>query len=127
MVGAIEPLVAARWFSGSLLLIDGSFVLPRATPRQQRLAGMGVHLATSGLFGVGYWLGCSLSGVDPRSPWVAFLYAGFLWLCMLFVALPVARQGVAGRNIGSRVWLEQFIAHAVFGAVMFVVVLYATS
>lgn len=38
-----------------------------------------------------------------------------LWLSMLFVALPIAGQGLLGRKLGSLIWLEQIVLHIIFG------------
>jgi hypothetical protein len=43
------------------------------------------------------------------------LYIVMLWLAMLFTALPIASQGIAGRNIGKHVWAEQAMLHIVYG------------
>ncbi len=34
---------------------------------------------------------------------------------MLFMALPVAGQGLLGKNLGALTWLEQIALHIVFG------------
>jgi hypothetical protein len=36
-------------------------------------------------------------------------------LAMLFVALPIAGQGVLGKKAGKAVWLKQLFRKAVFG------------
>ena len=64
-----------------------------------------------------YVLAGSLPGLNAMtigSLAAVSLYVAFLWLSMLFVALPVAGEGLLGRRSGSFTWLEQLILHALF-------------
>ncbi len=106
-------------FSSNLFLIDGEFTLKKAgiTGGKDMTIGIGivVHLMTSAAFGVLYLILTRLFSLYTSSPKIIFLYVFFLWLAMLFIALPIAGQGVLGRSIGKSVWLEQLILHAIFG------------
>jgi hypothetical protein len=103
----------------NLFLIDGEFTLKKAgkTGGKAMTIGVGiiVHLMTSAAFGMLYLILTSLFSLYAASPKIIFFYVFFLWLAMLFIALPIAGQGVMGRRIGESVWLEQLILHAVFG------------
>lgn len=65
--------------------------------------GIVVHLMTSAAFGVLYLILTRLFSLYTSSPKIIFLYVFFLWLAMLFIALPLAGQGVLGRSIGKSV------------------------
>ncbi len=72
---------------------------------------------TSGVFGAIYILAAALlgpNGVMVVSLTAISVYVGLLCLSMLFVALPVAGEGLFGRRSGSLIWLEQLILHAIF-------------
>ena len=106
----------------NLALIDGGFA-QRVVNLQDRLLvkyviGAGIHLFTSAVFGVVYYgiieiFDLHASSVNVISPYVFFLY-----LAMLFIALPTAGQGVLGRKTGQLAWAEQLAFHAVFGISM---------
>jgi hypothetical protein len=108
-------------FHSSLIIIDGSFFF-RVLKRQPSSAiisgaGLGIHLLTSALFGGFYMAGAAFLGLDPvvvRSFIPISIYTGFLWLSMLFMALPIAGQGVLGRKSSPYSWLEQLILHGIF-------------
>ena len=106
----------------NLLIIDGKFALNlagiRAQPPLIYAAGIIIHLATSAVFGAGYYIITRLLNVHPLNVVVLTAYAFFLWLAMLFVALPVAGQGLMGRNAAASAWCEQLLLHAVFGVVL---------
>jgi hypothetical protein len=103
----------------NLFLIDGEFTLKKAgiTGGKAMTIGVGivVHLMTSAAFGVLYLILTKLFTFYASSPKIILPYVFFLWLAMLFIALPIAGQGVLGRRIGESVWLEQLILHVVFG------------
>jgi hypothetical protein len=106
-------------FKSSLILVDGSFVFrfsrERPSKRNLYLAGVPVHLVTGGVFGGMYMLIIYfVLSLAPSALTVA-LYFLLLWLSMLFVALPVAGEGVLGRRSGPLTWLEQLFLHLVFG------------
>ena len=110
-----------RIFRSSLVVIDGSFLFRTLKLRvgTQLIYGAGlfIHLMTSGVFGAIYVLACSLLGLNAMtvgSLTAVSLYVALLWLSMLFVALPVAGEGLLGRRSGSFTWLEQLILHALF-------------
>ncbi len=106
-------------FKSSLFVVDGNFLFrfSGSQPSQKQLyaAGIPIHLVTSGVFGAVYGLGTSVLSLNPFSTSLIALYFFLLWLSMLFIALPVAGQGMAGRNAHPATWVEQLILHAVFG------------
>jgi hypothetical protein len=106
-------------FKSSLLIVDGSFLI-RSLPvgKSKALlysAGIPVHLITSGLFGGAYAAICTLLRLEPFSAFNIAFYFFVLWLSMLFIALPVAGQGLLGRRLGDSTWVEQLVLHVVFG------------
>ena len=108
----------ARFFRSSLFVIDGNFFMRsiqvKGTATQVYLAGVPIHLVTSGVFGAIYTLGTSLFDLPALSILPASLYVFFLWLSMLFIALPTSGQGILGRKAGASTWLEQLILHVLF-------------
>jgi hypothetical protein len=106
-------------FKSSLFLVDGMFLFrfARSKPSQGQLyiAGIPIHLVTSAVFGGMYVLGTVLLGLNAFSPVLTAAYFFLLLLSMLFIALPVAGQGLAGRKVHSATWLEQVVLHIVFG------------
>jgi hypothetical protein len=66
-------------------------------------------------FGIGYVVPVSLFKLDLLNGWLTAFYVFILWLSMLFMALPVAGQGLLGKNLGALTWLEQIALHIVFG------------
>ncbi len=111
-------------FRSSLFIVDGSFII-RLLPAGNSnallyIAGIPVHLITSGVFGGVYPVLCGLLGLEPFSAFNVALYFFVLWLSMLFVALPIAGQGLSGKKLGKLTWVEQLILHIVFGVAYFV-------
>jgi len=106
-------------FKSSLFIIDGTFVQQRLgqeyEARKALLSGIPVHLLTSVSFGHGYVMLIRFLNLDLLNGWLIAVYTFFLWFSMLFVALPVAGQGLFGKNLGSLTWLEQMVLHMVFG------------
>ena len=107
-------------FRSSLAWIDGSFVARitgRAMSRAQTyIVGAIMHLVTSGVFGGVFGTAMALLGLRPGLLILCF-YVFLLWLAMLFSALPIAGQGLAGRKLGPHTWLEQVVLHIIFGVV----------
>ena len=108
-------------FRSSLIIIDGSFLFRtlRMRPTLPVVAGAGlcIHLVTSGIFGALYFPAGAILGLNLRfmgSLEAVGIYVAILWLCMLFIALPVAGEGVLGRKSGSLSWLEQLILHGIY-------------
>lgn len=106
-------------FKSNILIIDGSFVTRfmkrRADTLNTYLFGIPVHLLTSSTFGVIYMSGTHVLKWNPRSEWILFPYVTVLWISMLFVALPVAGQGLLGRKGSRFAWAEQLFLHFVYG------------
>ena len=106
-------------FRSSLFIIDGRFIQKflhvRDSEKYSVLLGIPVHLLTSMSFGVGYVVLISIIKLELLNLWLIALYVFILWLSMLFVALPVAGQGLLGKKIGSRTWIEQLVLHVIFG------------
>ena len=109
-------------FKSSLIVVDGSFLFRvigrKASSGIVATAGLVVHLVTSAVFGALYFVATGILGIDPTDAAWSFplivLYVAILWLSMLFIALPIAGQGVLGRRSGRYAWLEQLLLHAVF-------------
>ena len=106
-------------FRSSLFIIDGNFIQKflhfKHHEKNIVLLGIPVHLLTSISFGVGYVMPISILDLDLLNGWLIALYVSILWISMLFVALPVAGQGILGKKIGSHTWIEQLLLHVVFG------------
>jgi hypothetical protein len=102
-----------------LIVIDGGFILRKLgrnpTAPAVYFTGVVIHLVTSIVFGVVYVLVAWLFGFDLRNIWAIGIYMLFLWLAMLFTALPIAGQGFMGNRLHRYVWLEQLILHLVYG------------
>jgi hypothetical protein len=113
-----EVCYRVGFFKSSLFRIDGSFFF-RFTEKETNgglyLAGIVIHLFTGAVFGAIYMAGTGFFGLDPLRPSLVGLYFFLLWLSMLFIALPIAGQGIAGRNVSSNTWFEQLLLHIVFG------------
>ena len=116
-----DVLFRLKIFRSSLVVIDGSFLWRtlglRGGTQPLYAAGLFVHLMTSGVFGAIYVLAGALLGLNAAmvgSLTAISVYVGLLWLSMLFIALPVAGEGLFGRRSGSLIWLEQLILHAIF-------------
>ena len=109
-------------FRSNLVLIDGGFAqrvinLKDKLPVRY-LVGSGIHLFTSAVFGVVYYGIIEIFDLQASSVKVISPYVFFLYLAMLFSALPTAGQGVLGRKAGRFAWVEQLAFHAVFGISM---------
>lgn len=108
-------------FKSSLIIIDGSFLFrtlkSRPTLPVVAAVGLCIHLVTSGVFGALYFVAGVILGFDLQSMRAlapVSIYVGILWLCMLFIALPVAGEGVLGKKSGRLTWLEQLFLHAIY-------------
>jgi hypothetical protein len=114
-----EAAFRLRIFGSSLLLIDGAFAYrlskKKIHPAYMYLAGIPIHLATSSVFGAVYVGAVTLLKLPICSPYGVSLYFTFLYLSMLFLALPIAGQGMAGKRAGRQTWFEQAVLHIVFG------------
>jgi hypothetical protein len=119
MAAVSEAFYRFGTFKSSILIIDGSFVIhfmkTRADSINTYLFGIPVHLLTSTTFGVVYMSGTHILKWNPRSVWIVCPYVAVLWISMLFVALPVAGQGLLGRKGSRFAWAEQLLLHIVFG------------
>jgi hypothetical protein len=105
---------------GNLLLVDGEFALKRVGIESEMglvyAAGIIVHLITSAAFGAVLYCIAEAVDVDPASVKLVAPYVVFLYLAMLFSALPVAGQGLLGWRLADSVWMEQLGLHIIFGA-----------
>jgi hypothetical protein len=103
----------------NLVIVDGSFALRLMNRPESSVAiyvlGIVVHLVTSAVFGIIYVILAKLFGFDTRLILAVVIYVFVLWIAMLFVALPVAGQGIIGKKISGIVWIEQLVLHVVFG------------
>lgn len=112
--------VAARLsiFRSSMFVVDGRFLLTASGMKDSSVAlyaaGIPMHLVTSGIFGALYPVAARFAGLETFSPALVALYVMFLWLSMLFIALPAAGQGFLGSRAGPLTWLEQLALHVVF-------------
>lgn len=109
-------------FKSSLIRVDGSFAIDVAGFKKSEAAvygfGIPVHLVTSASFGLVYFGIVCIFNFKNDSASVVSVYVFFLWLAMLFTALPTAGQGMLGKKAGRYTWIEQLALHVVFG-VMF--------
>ncbi len=105
-------------FKSSLILVDGSFFFRvlnmKASTPGIFWVGFTIHLVTSGVFGAIYSLATNFLGLNPLSLPLLSLYIFFLWLSMLFIALPMAGEGLLGRKSGPLAWVEQLVLHLIF-------------
>jgi hypothetical protein len=119
MAAVSEVFYRSGTFKSSILIIDGSFVTrfmkKPADATNPYLFGIPVHLLTSTAFGGMYMIEAHIFKWNPLSVWILCSYVGFLWISMLFVALPVAGQGFLGRKGSRFAWAEQLLLHIVFG------------
>ena len=103
----------------NLVIVDGSFALRLMNRSENSVAiyvlGIVVHLVTSAVFGIIYVILAKLFGFDTRLILAITIYVFLLWIAMLFIALPVAGQGIMGKKISRIVWAEQLVLHVVFG------------
>ncbi len=108
-------------FKSSLFVIDGSFALRFDGGLADRLSpllpGIPIHLITSIVFGLLYYLIVWGLDLDGDSAAVVAPYVCFLWLAMLLGALPVAGQGLLGSRLEGNAKLEQLVLHVLFGVV----------
>ena len=106
----------------NLIIIDGQFAIERLKWKQASatiyILGIIIHLMTSAMFAVIYYAIISLFDLSATAIYVIAPYVVFLWLAMLFVALPISGQGMVGRKIGQFGWIEQLAFHAIFGIVL---------
>lgn len=106
------------FFKSSLFAVDGNFVIKatgmKSDTKLVYLTGIPVHLLTSGVFGAIYVLVTSIAALPTLSAALAALYVSFLWLSMLFIALPMAGQGILGSKAGRNTWFEQLLLHILF-------------
>lgn len=113
-----EAAYRLRIFRSSLLVIDGSFAMRFLKGDDDRaliyLFGIPIHLLTGIVFGGVYLSGTHILKWDSQSPVLLSLYIILLWLGMLFVALPMAGQGLLGTRKGLFTWLEQLVLHIVY-------------
>jgi hypothetical protein len=104
-----------------LVIVDGSFAMKLMKRNPMLLPvyifGIFIHLFTGAVFGIVYTGLARFLYFSPHLLLIFSLYILVLWLAMLSVALPVAGQGIAGKNLGRYTWFEQFILHCVYGAV----------
>ena len=105
----------------NLIIIDGAFAIERLKWKRRTatiyVLGVIIHLMTSAIFGVIYYAIISLFDLSATAIYVIAPYVVFLWLAMLFIALPISGQGMVGRKIGRFSWIEQLVFHAIFGIV----------
>lgn len=103
----------------NLIVIDGQYGLTMLKlPYSKSMVyalGTVIHLITSIVFGVIYTTIAHFVGFGYQHLVVLPVYIVALWLAMLFTALPIAGQGIAGRNIRKYVWAEQAVLHIIFG------------
>jgi hypothetical protein len=105
----------------NLIIIDGAFAIERLKFKLATIniyvLGIAIHIITSAVFGVIYYVIISLFAITATSIPVIAPYVVFLWLAMLLVALPIAGQGLLGRKIARCSWIEQLVFHIIFGVV----------
>jgi hypothetical protein len=105
----------------NLIIIDGAFAIKRLKWKRGTatiyVLGVIIHLMTSAVFGVIYYAIISLFDLSATSIYVIAPYVVFLWLAMLFIALPISGQGMMGQKIGRFSWIEQLVFHTIFGIV----------
>ena len=108
-----------KLIKGNLVIIDGAFAWRMIAGKNNTVGiyilGILIHLITSLVFGLVYALLTRIVEFESRSVMLIAIYIFLLWLAMLFVALPIAGQGLFGKKVGNSVWLEQLFLHAVFG------------
>jgi len=105
----------------NLIITDGAFAIERLGWKRGTatiyVLGLIIHLITSAIFGVIYYAIISLFDLSATSIYVIAPYVVFLWLAMLFVALPISGQGMVGQKMGRFSWMEQLVFHTIFGIV----------
>lgn len=109
-----------KLFQLGLITADGAFAAKmlglKTAPKVIYGLGIPIHLVTGMAFGLGYGLLSLVFAMEPHTLSNLIIYTFVLWLCMLWIALPIAGQGFLGQKAGRRVWWEQFLVHLVFGA-----------
>jgi hypothetical protein len=119
MVIVSEILYRLGIFKSNLIITDGTFAVGQLKRGANRtltyVLGIFIHLCTSAVFGLVYSIFPRLLDFDIRSTYAITLYVVVLWLAMLFIALPVAGQGILGRKVDRFIWAEQFVLHTAFG------------
>lgn len=104
-----------------LVVVDGSFAvkLLKISPTLMLVycSGIVIHLCTGAVFGIVYTGLAYYLNFDTHLLLAFLLYILFLWLAMLFVALPVAGQGFFGNRLGKYTWFEQFVLHCIYGLI----------
>jgi len=102
-----------------LVIIDGEYGLEMLKLQKSRTRvyaiGVAVHLITSIVFGIIYTTISYFAGFNYWHAAYLPLYIVVLWIAMLFTALPIAGQGIAGLRIRKYVWAEQAVLHIVYG------------
>lgn len=118
MGGASEILYRLGVFKASQFEVDGKFVTDKlegeSSEEKKYAYGIPIHFLTGILFGVVYVLLTDILDWDKESSGLIAGYVFLLWLSMLFVALPVAGQGILGEKVGRYAWLEQFVTHVIY-------------
>jgi hypothetical protein len=119
-----EILYRLKIFKSSLLLVDGMFFIRslgiNSSDAALYAAGIPIHLITSSIFGGIYIVISAALKINALSPYAVSFYFFIMWLSMLFIALPVAGQGVFGKKLHHSTWLEQLFLHIIFGLAYFV-------
>ena len=102
--------------------MDGKFALNRIGIKSGSdliyTAGIIVHLITSAAFGAVLYVIAEIFDIDATSIKIIAPYVLLLWLAMLFLALPVAGQGILGRKLADTVWIEQLGLHVIFAVAL---------
>ena len=124
IAGAIMGIISQfgyllRILHSNLIVVDGIFA-QRILNRDEGAGsvyffGIIIHLITSLIFGIIYVVIGHYLDFELRKAVPLVIYVFVLWLVMLVVALPVAGQGLFGREIRGPVWFEQLLLHIIFG------------
>ncbi len=118
-----EMMYRFKVFKSSQLIIDGTFACKNiklsCSPMMVYIMGVLVHCVTSAVFGFIFALLSTWLHFDMRMVLAIVPYVIVLWLAMLFIALPVAGQGILGRHAGPYAWLEQLVLHIIFGIIFY--------
>jgi len=119
MIVVSEIGYSLKLIKGNLVIIDGSLAWRMMAGKSQAagiyILGILIHLITSLVFGLVYAILARILEFESRSLMFIAIYVFLLWLAMLFVALPIAGQGLFGKKVDNKVWLEQLFLHAFFG------------
>jgi hypothetical protein len=121
MIAVSEAGYRLGIIKSNLIIVDGSFVMRLLNKSSGvfpvYVTGMLIHVITSIAFGFVYVVLAYLLNFDTHLITAFVPYIVFLWLAMLFVALPVAGQGMIGKKLGKFAWLEQLVLHGVYGLI----------